>query len=335
MVCWTQLRVPNGRAKSRSMGEFELIDLLIETLGDHTRGGGVLLGPGDDAALVQPPRDSLAVSSIDTLVAGVHFPAAAPADLVGFRAVGVSLSDLAAMGAEPGYVLIAVTLPDGSGRWLEQFAHGIAAAAARFGVKVVGGNLARGPLNVTVSVHGYAAPGEALMRSGAQPDDLVCVSGELGGASAALSRTDLEYPPDLNTLLACDAADPLYTLRRYYLPEPRIALGRALRGIATAAIDISDGLVADLRHVCAASEVSAEIELTSLPLVAGCRAELAAIGGDDYELCFTVAPGHRAALDKLPDAISVIGRITAGRGVTVHAGGRAVQLADGGFRHFG
>lgn len=334
MACWTQLRAPNGRAKSRSMGEFELIDLLIETLGEHTRGGGVLLGPGDDAALVLPPRDSLAVSSIDTLVAGVHFPATAPADLVGFRAMGVSLSDLAAMGAEPGYVLIAVTLPDGSGNWLEQFAHGVAAAAARFGVKVVGGNLARGPLNVTVSVHGYAAPGEALKRSGAQPDDLVCVSGMLGGATAALARTDLEHPPGLQELLACDSADPLYTLRRYYLPEPRIALGRALRGIATAAIDISDGLIADLGHVCAASEVAGEIELASVPLVAGCRAELAATGGDDYELCFTVAPRHRAALHNLPEAISVVGRISAGRGVTVRAGGRTVQLADRGFRHF-
>jgi len=183
-------------------------------------------------------------------------------------------------------------------------------------------------------VHGYAAPGEALKRSGAQPDDLVCVSGMLGGATVALARTDLERPPGLEALLACDSADPSYTLRRYYLPEPRIALGRALRGIATAAIDISDGLVADLGHVCAASEVAGEIELASVPLVAGCRAELAATGGDDYELCFTVAPRHRAALDNLPEAITVIGRITAGRGVTVRAGGRTMQLPDGGFRHF-
>jgi thiamine-monophosphate kinase len=284
---------------------------------------------------VQSPRDCLAVSSIDTLVAGVHFPAAAPADLVGFRAMAVSLSDLAAMGAEPAYVLIAVTLPDGGGVWLERFAQGVAAAAARFRVKIVGGNLARGPLNVTVSVHGYAAPGEALRRSGAQPDDLVCVSGSLGGAAMALSHPDLEHPPDLQTLLACDSGDPLYPLRRYYVPEPRIALGRALRGIATAAIDISDGLVADLGHVCVASNLAGEIELASLPLVAGCGAELAATGGDDYELCFTVAPRDRAALANLPEAISVIGRIATGRGVTVRAGGRTVQLVDGGFRHFG
>ena len=316
------------------MDEFELIDRLIEILGDNVRGEGILLGPGDDAALIEPPMGSIAVATVDTLVADVHFPAAAPADLVGFRALGVSVSDLAAMGADPGYALIALTLPEGSDRWLELFAHGVAVAAPRFGVKIVGGNLARGPLNVTVSVHGYVARGEALTRAGARDGDLVCVSGVLGGAAAALGRADLESPPDMHTLLAVQPDDPLYPLRRYYLPEPRIALGRALRGIASAAIDISDGLVADLGHVCDASGVAAEIDLDAVPVVVGVNAELAATGGDDYELCFTIAPRDRPRLRGLPGGVSVVGRIEAGAGVAVRSGDRRVELRRGGFDHF-
>ncbi len=316
------------------MDEFELIDRLIEILGENVRGPEIVLGPGDDASLVRIPANSVAVSSIDTLVADVHFPAAAPADLVGFRALGVSLSDLAAMGAEPSYVLIALTLPEGSDAWFERFAHGIAAAASRFGVKVAGGNLARGPLNIAVSVHGHCLPTEALTRAGARVNDLVCVSGVLGGAAAALDRADLASPPDMKALLTVAQDDPLFTLRRYYLPEPRLALGRALRGIATAAIDVSDGLAADLAHLCSASGVAGSIDLDSVPVAIGSSTELAASGGDDYELCFTIAPGDRQRLSELPERISVVGRIDAGTGVTLHAGGRAVRLPRGGFRHF-
>ncbi len=316
------------------MDEFELIDRLIETLGDTARGPSILLGPGDDASLVQLPSNSIVVSSIDTLVADVHFPAAAPADLVGFRALGVSVSDLAAMGADPDYALIALTLPDGSAEWLDEFARGVAAAAARFGVKIAGGNLARGPLNISVSAHGHCAAGEALVRSGARVNDLVCVSGLLGGAAAALERGDLATPPPYATLLAAMENEANYPLRRYYLPEPRIALGRALRGIATAAIDVSDGLVADLGHICAASVVAGVVDLDAVPRAPGSSATHATSGGDDYELCFTIAPNDRARLAGLPERVSVIGRIDAGSGVSLHSGGRAVPLPRGGFRHF-
>ena len=325
------LRVPNGRAKSRQMDEFELIGRLIEILGDNVRGPHILLGPGDDAAVVEIPAGSLAVSSIDTLVGGVHFPIDAPADLVGFRTLGVSLSDLAAMGADVDYVLIALTLPDGSTRWVEQFARGVAAAASRFGAKIAGGNLTRGPLNISVSVHGHVVRDEMLTRAGARPGDLVCVSGQLGGAAAALTRTDLESAADLPTLLSVGPDHALYPLRRYYLPEPRIELGRALRGLATAAIDISDGLIADLGHMCAASGVAADVELDAVPVVAGVDRQLAVTGGDDYELCFTIAPHDR---DRLPDGVHVIGRIGRGSGVSVTSGGRPVHFGKKGFNHF-
>ncbi len=187
------------------------------------------------------------------------FPAAAPADLVGFRALGVSVSDLAAMGAEPDYALIALTLPDGSAEWLERFAHGVAAAAARFGVKIVGGNLARGPLNISVSVHGHCARGEALTRRGARENDLVCVSGVIGRCggrartqrprNAAATGDAARQRPRATGRIRCVAT----TFRNRGL-----ALGRALRGIATAAIDVSDGLVADLGHLCAASGVAGD-----------------------------------------------------------------------------
>jgi thiamine-monophosphate kinase len=317
------------------MDEFELIDRLIAALGEQARGPGVVLGPGDDAALLEIPSHNVLVSSIDTLVAGTHFPAAAPAELIGQRAMGVSLSDLAAMGADADYVLIAVTLPDGSADWIGHFAHGVATAARRFGVKIAGGNLARGPLNITVSVNGHVVPGDALRRSGARVGDLVCISGSLGGAALALARSDLLQPGDAATLLACAPDSACYPLRRYYLPEPRLALGRALRGVATAAIDVSDGLVADLGHICRASGVGAAIDLDTLPVVPGCTPRRAAVSGDDYELCFTIAPERRSLLDAMPTKIAVIGQIGPGGGVTVSSAGQPVALAQGGFRHFG
>ncbi|HET6472944.1 MAG TPA: thiamine-phosphate kinase [Pseudomonadales bacterium] len=316
------------------MDEFELIDRLVAILGDDARGPHVVLGPGDDAALIENPANCLAVASIDTLVAGVHFPPTAPADLIGIRALGVSISDLAAMGAEPGYVMIALTLPDDSAQWVEAFARGVAEAAHRYGVKVVGGNIARGPLNVTVSVHGWIERDAALTRAGARAGDLVCVSGKLGGAASALNRPDLATPPPLAALSSLAESDPRHSLRRYYLPEPRIALGRALRGLASAAIDISDGLVADLGHLCDASGVGARIDLDAVPAADGCTKALAATGGDDYELCFTIAARDRRRLDALPSAVVVVGEMRAGTGVEIVESGRVVTLPSGGFRHF-
>jgi thiamine-monophosphate kinase len=318
------------------MDEFALIDLLLDELGGTTRGARLVLGAGDDAALIEIPPGQVAVASIDTLVGDVHFPSNAPAELVAHRALGVSVSDLAAMGAVAQYVLLALTLPEaGAQAWIAAFARGIAAAAERFELVVAGGNLARGPLSVTVSAHGHVAATEALRRAGARPGDLVCVSGVLGAAGLALARTDLAQARDVATLLGCQPIDADYPLRRYWLPEPRLALGQALRDVASAAIDVSDGLVADLGHLCRASGVAAEIDLGKLPVAVGADARQAAVGGDDYELCFTIAPALRDRLAGLPESVAVIGQIAAGAGVRVCTDGREITLAEGGFRHFG
>lgn len=317
------------------MDEFELIDALVGVLGKRARGAGVVLGPGDDAALIEVPAGCAAVATIDTLVGDVHFPRAAPAELIAHRALGVSVSDLAAMGADPQYVLIALTLPEhGAEQWIGAFARGTAAATERFRVVVAGGNLARGELSVTVSAHGYVAAEAALRRSGAHPGDLVCVSGALGGAGVALEHADLVQPGDVATLLSRRDGDADYPLRRYYLPEPRLALGHALRGFASAAIDVSDGVVADLGHLCRASGVGAEIELERLPLVTGADARTAAVAGDDYELCFTVAAAQSDRLAALPEPVAVIGTVVAGSGVRVTEAEREVELGAGGYRHF-
>ncbi len=292
------------------MDEFALIDRIVAILGERAGGEGVLLGPGDDAALVAvPPGFDLAVTT-DTLVAGRHFPPDAPGDLVGERALGVNLSDLAAMGAEARYCVVALTAPEPDVPWIEAFARGLADAAARHRVAIVGGNLARGPLCVSVAAHGIVAGGQALTRSGARPGDRVYVSGALGvGHSARL------------------AEDP-----RFYRVEPRLDLGAALRGVASAAIDISDGFVSDLRHLCTASGVGAEIDLQAVPVCPEVDARTALACGDDYELLFTAAE-----LPPLDATVYAVGTIVAGERVTVLEAGRPLDLDPAGprgFRHF-
>lgn len=292
------------------MDEFALIDRIVAVLGKRTGGEGVLLGPGDDAALVAVPSGFDLAVTTDTLVAGQHFPKDAPGDLVGERAMGVNLSDLAAMGAQARYCVVALTAPEADVPWIEAFARGLADAAARHGVAVVGGNLARGPLSVSVAAHGIVPRDQALVRSGARPGDRVYVSGPLGVGHAAR--------------LAGDA--------RFYRVEPRLALGVSLRGVASAAIDISDGFLSDLRHVCAASGVGAEIDLAAVPVCPDVDAHTALSCGDDYELLFT-AP----ETSPLAETAHAVGRIVAGAGVTVLDAGRPVPQAPdqpAGFRHF-
>lgn len=317
------------------MGEFELINHYFAAAPCAQGGEGVALGIGDDCALLDlPPGEQLAVST-DTLVAGVHFPAACDPFLLGQRSLAVAASDLAAMGAQPVAFTLALTLPNVGAAWLKGYAEGLQRMAEQCGLSLIGGDTTRGPLSLTLTVFGRVPAGQALRRSGAQPGDLVCVGGALGDAAGAL-------PLVLGTRQAGEAiAAPL--LARYWSPAPQFDLGLRLRGRASAALDISDGLLADCGHIAKASAVALDIELAKVPVSAALVALLgedgalqaALSGGDDYVLAFTLPPAHLAALTQAGEAVHVLGRVRAGQGVSVRdAQGNDVTPAQRGYQHF-
>jgi thiamine-monophosphate kinase len=323
-------------------GEFALIDAFTRAL--PQLGEGLVLGVGDDAAVLRPPSGEDLVATVDAVVEGVHFDARfAPAD-VGWKALAVNLSDLAAMGARPLWALVALALPRGTpAARLGAIARGLGACARRHGVVVAGGNVSRASeLSLTVTVVGAVPRGRAMTRSGGEPGDLLAVSGTLGDAALGLG-------PRAPAALA----------RRQRRPEPRLALGRALVGVAHAALDVSDGLVQDLGHLCAASGAGAIVDAAALPLSAAFRraAGLAAgalragdlerlrpadvgklapalAGGEDYELLVALPPARlREALAAAGEAgtpLTVIGRLVRGRGVRlVGPGGEELPLPAG------
>ncbi|HEY7886090.1 MAG TPA: thiamine-phosphate kinase [Cellvibrionaceae bacterium] len=320
------------------MGEFELIRHYFASANELP--ASVVLGIGDDAALLIPAPDQQLVISVDTLVADVHFPAEADAEDIAQRALRVNLSDLAAMGATPAWFTLALTLPaawssDERRDWVEGFSRGLRECAKRYECTLVGGDTTAGPLSITLQVMGQLPPGQALRRDGAAVDDFILVTNTLGDGAAALAQltgsTDNEHSD--------------YLHQRFYRPEPQLAAGQALRGIASAALDISDGLLADLGHLCQASDVAAEIDVASLPVsapVAQQALELqrhwALSGGDDYQLLFTVAPAQMSELAQLQAAgkiqASVIGRIGAGSGVHCTLEGHDYPVSEKGYTHF-
>lgn len=312
------------------LGEFELIDRWFARIG--ARRADVVLGVGDDAALVAPPPGFELALAADTIVEGVHFPAGMDAAAIGHRVLAVNLSDLAAMAADPAWALLALTLPRVDEAWLDGFAGGLDALARRTGTAIVGGDTTAGPLVVTVTIAGLVPPGQALRRAGAQPGDIVFVSGCPGEAAAGLGV--------LRGQLAGNAAAREHVRARFLWPEPRLDLGRALRGVATACIDVSDGLAGDLAKLCAASGVGARLDGARLPVSAelaevagGDALRLCLAGGDDYELLFT-APQHRGAqVLALGGQVTAVGEIVAGAGVTVAGLGPGQPLATG-FDHF-
>ena len=298
--------------------------------------GDVVLGIGDDAALLQVPAGMQLVVAMDTLNAGVHFPpATAPAD-IGWKALAVNLSDLAAMGAQPAWCTLSLSMPGADAGFVDAFLDGFLELAGEHDVVLVGGDTTRGPLSVCVTAHGLVEPGQALRRNGARVGDDVWVSGTLGDAAGALAQWEEGV-----------AIDP--TLRmRLDRPSPRISLGRALRGIANACIDVSDGLLADLGHVCAASGVGAQVDIDALPasdalhkaFASDRRRTLQTVGGDDYELCFSAAPSARmavqAAAASAGAAATRIGVVSAGDGVSVcDAAGAPWSPPTAGWVHFG
>lgn len=311
-------------------GEFELIRRHAPA---GARRADVLLGSGDDAALMQPAPGKALVATVDTLVAGRHFPLLTSAYDIGWKALAVNLSDLAAMGAEAAWATVALTLPaelnEDAGTWMGEFSAGIQALAETHEVAIVGGDLTSGPLSVTIQAMGQVEAGRAMRRDGARPGDLIAVTGTLGDAAQALA------------MLKQGANDiPAAMLERLNRPRPRLAEGLALAGAAHAAIDISDGLAADLGHILAASKLGADIHLASLPLSpefeALCpvpqRAARVLSGGDDYELCVCIGLEQLQALN-LP--LSVIGEISDQPGLRVFdASGEPLTLQATGYDHF-
>ena len=318
------------------MGEFELIRHYFAAASCAQAGEGVALGIGDDCALLQVPAGEQLAISTDTLVSGVHFPESPDPFLLAQRALAVSVSDLAAMGATPVGFTLALTLPRAEPDWLQGFARGLDQMAQHCAIRLIGGDTTRGPLSLTLTVFGRVPMGMALTRKGAQVGDLLCVGGELGDAAGAL-------PLVLGQRQAEPAvAEPL--LARYWSPVPQLELGLALRGKATAALDISDGLLADCGHIAAASGVALLIEQAQVPMSAVLLAfagesvarQCALSGGDDYRLAFTLPATHLADLQQAGWPVRVIGRVVAGQGVTLlDAQGQPVQLPRGGYQHFG
>ncbi|OOG36342.1 thiamine-phosphate kinase [Rhodanobacter sp. C05] len=320
--------------------EFDLIELIRR----HTvqPRDDVRLGIGDDAAVLAVPAGQELAVAIDTLVDGVHFPRGTSAADIGWKALAVNLSDLAAMGASPAWALLALTLPTADAAFVEDFAEGFAQLAQSHRLALVGGDTTRGPLCISVAVHGFVPPGKALTRAGARVGDAVLVTGTLGDAAAGLHALQHSWRDD----------DPRSNLREFLIerlnrPVPRLAAGAALRGQASACADISDGLLADLGHICTASGVGAEIEAALLPrssALLGLHEDAAALhfalsGGDDYELCFTV-PAQRLAdvqadLSRLGCGVTRIGRIVEDTGVRVRgADDEWLNMDRSGWEHF-
>ena len=308
-----------------SGGEFDLIARLTRAL--PSRRADVALGPGDDAAVLRPPPGMALVQTIDTCLEGVHFPAGMHAEDVGWRSLAVNLSDLAAMGAEPAWGLLSLALPHADADWLDGFVRGVGALASESGMDLVGGDMVRGPLAVSFALTGFVPEAQALRRDGARAGDEIWVTGPLGLGAAGLAAWQRGEPAAATAFLR---------------PRPCLAQGRDLRGLATAAIDVSDGLLQDLGHILAASRAGAVLELERLPLPPGLEGEeglaMALQGGDDYQLCFTVPPERSAALAARlagwPPGAACIGRIQAGDGVELRRHGRVVTLPGGGWDHF-
>ncbi|MBI3041970.1 MAG: thiamine-phosphate kinase [Betaproteobacteria bacterium] len=321
-----------------ALSEFELIRRFFTYPARNA-----VLGVGDDAAIVRARRGAELVISTDMLVAGRHFARDADPERLGHKALAVNLSDMAAMGATPRWATLSVALPRVNAGWLRAFARGFMRLARRHGMDLVGGDTTRGPLNINVQIIGEAPAGRALRRDGARAGDEVWVSGTLGDAALALelARGRLEFTPRERRRLQ----------KRLEAPTPRIALGVGLRGVARSAIDVSDGLVADLGHICERSKVAAVVQFDCIPASAAMKRHLdrpagrvaLLAGGDDYELVFTAGPARSGAIARLSRRLRLgltrIGRIVrrqrGARLVTVlDAAGRPMTVKRGGYEHF-
>lgn len=323
-----------------ALNEFEIIRRYFQRPPQQP---SVACAVGDDCAVLSVPAEQQLVVSMDTLVAGRHFPSTAAPDEIASRAFCTALSDLAAMGAEPLWFTLGLTLPQADSDWLQRFAEGLFAVASPYNCDLVGGDTTRGPLTVTVQVHGAVPEGCALMRSGATVGDTVFVTETLGDGAAALA-----------VLLGDATVDPQqrdYLQRRFYRPQPQIAAGLAIRNLASSAIDISDGLLADLNHIAVASQVDIEVDAGTLPISPACRATAgnerqalayACQGGDDYQLAFTVPLQNVAMIERMLAAgalsATAIGSVQTCRAeppqVRCYHQGETLAFNEPGYQHF-
>ena len=304
------------------MAEFSIID----TYFNRKNANSVDLGVGDDSALLTPPPQQQLVICADTSVAGRHFPLDTHPHAIGWKSVAVNLSDIAAMGAKPHSILLALSLPQIDHHWLKNFSQGLYDCCDQFGVSLIGGDTTQSPhLTITVTALGWIETGQAVTRAGAQVGDLICVSGTVGDAAFALQHM----------------GHPLQ--KRLDYPMPRCQLGQQLKGLASSMIDVSDGLAQDLGHILKASGVGAVLQLDQLPVssyIAKLEQEkkwqLALAGGDDYELCFTISPQnyHLLAQQKLDVNLTIIGQITQNLGLTFFQNGVDYSIQFHGYQHF-
>ncbi|PKG81169.1 thiamine-phosphate kinase [Colwellia sp. 75C3] len=318
------------------MKEFELIKHFFTK--QKVKRKDVVLGIGDDCAVLAPIVNQNIVVTTDTLVAGVHFPFDTSPRAIGHKAVAVNLSDIAAMGAKPSWMSLALTLPDIDEPWLIEFCEGVFELCEFYNVELIGGDTTQGPLSITITAQGLTPEGSYLSRSGAKSGDWLYVTGELGDAALALQqitgRVDLE-PQFIETIR-----------NKLDYPKPRVLAGQTLREYASAAIDLSDGLISDLGHICQASNVGANVVLDALPLstimrdslLADDAITLALSGGDDYELLFTVSEdnkvGMETAMSHAGTPVTCIGQLNASQTISTTLNNKPIPINTAGFEHF-
>lgn len=317
-----------------SLSEFGLIKQYFQQQSVSRK--DVTKGIGDDCALVNVPANTELAVSTDTLVADVHFYADVDPQSLGHKALAVNLSDLAAMGAIPAWASLAITLPQAEQAWLEKFANGFMGLAEYYDLQLIGGDTTKGPLSITVTIHGHVPQGKSLRRDQAKPGDWLYVSGTLGDAAAGLAVVQQKLA----------LTEPEYFINRLQQPSPRVTVGAALRPIASSCIDISDGLAQDLKHILTSSECGAVLELEQIPvheqlqhLSFEQQMQFALAGGDDYELLFSVPEEKKALLQSVAQQTGVkltcIGRLQAGPStLTLKHHGQPQQLALAGWDHF-
>ncbi|WP_220732299.1 thiamine-phosphate kinase [Shewanella morhuae] len=318
------------------MKEFQLIECYFSNRGPTRR--DVKLGIGDDCALVQPAENKSIAISCDTLVENVHFFPDMPPAALGYKALAVNLSDLAAMGAEPAWMTLALTLPDVDETWLGGFSEGLFEAANYYGIALIGGDTTRGPRAINITVHGQVPQGKALTRHGAKAGDWIYVTGTLGDSALGLDI--------IRGAQQAKAENKEFLINRHYRPTPRVLAGQALRSLASSAIDLSDGFISDISHILKAAEVGAIVDVNCIPLSLAMKDTVseehalgyALTGGEDYELLFTVPESQKGALETTLNHTGTkfvrVGQICAGSKLKLQLNGEPFIPPYYGFEHF-